>query len=453
MRIALLLIMIFCLHGCGDGEAEIRQMLTRTTGLVHLPAGIIEITEELKIPEGAGDLEITGAAEGTVLRAAPGFQGRALLSCSSANGIHIRDLTFDGNREVIESIAELPPSDVAFVEHFSNNGLLAENVESLTISNVSFQNVASFPILITGSRNVTIDRIQVRDSGSFNSNGRNNTSGGVLFEEGTMDFEVRDSEFVNVLGNGVWTHSMYTSPRNEDGRILRNRFQDVARDAIQVGHASNVRVEGNTGSRIGYPVEAIDVEGGGTPVAIDTAGNVDKSIYIGNRFEEINGKCIDLDGFHHGAVVENTCVNRGSAEEYLFGHYGIVMNNTNPDMESENITIENNVIDGAKFGGIFIIGSGHRIERNQLRNLNKAGCNESAAQFGCSHFPGEPDLLQSGIYLGRQADRPATTTDNLIEGNLISGHKMKSRCIGYAPGISRAANRVEDNNCNDGGGQ
>jgi hypothetical protein len=56
----------------------------------------------------------------------------------------------------------------------------------------------------------------------------------------------------------------------------------------------------------------VDVEGGGIPVAIDTAGNVDQTVYAGNRFEEVNGKCIDLDCFHHGEVSHNSCVNRGS---------------------------------------------------------------------------------------------------------------------------------------------
>lgn len=453
MRKASLLLSACWLLGCAGDEASIRRALERAGGLVRLPAGVIEISSELRIPEGARELEIVGAAEGTVLRAAADFQGRAVLSCRSSTGIRLRDFTIDGNREALAQVIGLPPSDVPFAEFYSNNGLLAEDVEKLTVSNVRFVNVAGFAVLVARSREVLLDGIEVRDSGSRNANGRNNTSGGVLFEEGTAGFEVRDSRFLNVLGNGVWTHSLYTSPRNSNGLVSANSFEDLARDAIQIGHATNVRVEGNTGRRIGYPVEAVDVEGGGTPVAIDTAGNVDNSVYAGNRFTEINGKCIDLDGFHDGEVLGNTCVNRGAAADYAFGHYGIVMNNTNPDMESENITIQDNVIDGAKFGGIFVIGSGHRITRNQLSNLNMAGCNESAAEFGCSHFPGEPDLLQSGIYLGRRAERPATTRGNLVEGNLISGHKMKSRCIGFAPGVLKTANRIVDNECSDGDGK
>ena len=209
------------------------------------------------------------------------------------------------------------------------------------------------------------------------------------------------SKFVNVFGNGVWTHSNYGSPSNARGVIAENDFREIARDALQVGHSTEVRVERNTGGRIGYPFDAVDIENGGTPVGVDTAGNVDQTVYTENRFEEVNGKCIDLDGFHDGQVTFNTCVNKGTAESYPNGHYGIVVNNYNRDMRSENITIADNTIDGAKFGGIFLIGSHHTVVRNKLLNLNLAHCNENAAKFGCVAIQGEPDVLESGIYIGR----------------------------------------------------
>ena len=58
-----------------------------------------------------------------------------------------------------------------------------------------------------------------------------------------------------------------------------NHFDTIGRDALQLGHATRVRIEQNTGARIGYPVEAVDVENQGIPIAIDTAGNVDQSEY------------------------------------------------------------------------------------------------------------------------------------------------------------------------------
>jgi hypothetical protein len=216
-----------------------------------------------------------------------------------------------------------------------------------------------------------------------------------------------------------------------------------------VGHATTVRVESNTGFRIGYPFEIVDVENQGTPVAIDTAGNVDHSTYARNRFEDVNGQCIDLDGFHDGAVRDNDCVDGRPAEEYPFGDFGIVMNNTNPEMRSENIEITGNHITGPKFGGLFMIGSGHRVTDNVFERLNTAECNENASRFGCIYKPDEPELLESGIYLGRGGSRPAETVGNVISGNHISGHKMDARCIASAPGVSRSANRIERNTCSD----
>ena len=43
-----------------------------------------------------------------------------------------------------------------------------------------------------------------------------------------------------------------------------------------------------------------------------------------------------------GMCSANTCINRLAAAEYPFGHFGIVFNNTNPDMQSEAIRVVGN---------------------------------------------------------------------------------------------------------------
>jgi len=425
-------------------EAWLRAALARGSGHIRLPTGAIEISSEIAV-RNAHDLTVEG--DGGVLRAAPGFRGRALLSFKSATGVRLRNFSVDGNRAALETRQGLPPSDVPFARFTPNNGLLIERSSEVEISGVAFSEIAGFAILVNASRGVRIGWVRVTDSGSRNAAGRNNTTGGILLEEGTTDFEVRDSELARIRGNGVWTHSLYTSPRNGPGRIADNRFEEIGRDAVQVGHATRVVVEGNTGRRIGFPTSEVDIEGRAYPVGIDTAGNVDASVYRHNCFEDLNGKCIDLDGFHHGQVLANVCVNRRPPEEYPFGNYGIVMNNTNPDMQSEEITIADNEIDGPQFGGIFVIGAGHQVLRNRLRNVNRAHCNEDAARFGCYHAPGEPDMLRSGIYLGRGAERPAPARGNRIEDNQISGYEMDRRCIAAAPGVRLDDNIITRNRC------
>jgi parallel beta-helix repeat protein len=125
------------------------------------------------------------------------------------------------------------------------------------------------------------------------------------------------------------------------------------------------------------------------------------------------------------------------------------MNNTNPNMSSENIEITGNDINGTKFGGVFLMGTGHRLIGNTFQNLDTAGCNESGARFGCMYKKGEPEMLEAGIYLGRGVARMIETRGNIIRNNKISGHKMKTRCIVAGPGVSLAANTVEGNQCSD----
>lgn len=411
--------------------------------VAQLPPGEVVLHSPIVVQ---GNTELRGAPSGTVLRAAADFKGAGMIQVAGP-AVRLRNLTLDGNRESLEVRSGLPGYDKPFAAFTPDNGIFADGVRALAIDHIKLRNIAGFAILVSKSHAITIDHIDVSESGSRNDKGRNNASGGILLEEGTTDFQVTNCNLRNIRGNGIWTHSLYTSPRNAEGLIALNRLTDIGRDAIQVGHARNIRVEENTGLLIGFPEEDVDMEGRAIPVGIDTAGNVDGSSYARNRFEEINGKCIDLDGFHDGQVRENECVNHLPPNMYRFGNYGIVMNNSNPDMQSQNIRVIDNTIDAPLFGGIFVIGTGHRVVHNRLLNLNAAHCNDGAAEFGCYYTPGEPDMLRSGIYLGKGAERPAPAHGNVIEDNEITGYEMKTHCVGYAPGIDPKANTVEGNVC------
>jgi len=409
----------------------------------QLPAGVVEVHSEIAVDAGC---ELRGAPSGTVLHLAPDFAGRAAVVVRGDN-VMLRNFTIDGNRAVLETRAGLPPSDTSFAKFTRANGVLAEGVTGLTVDRLHCRNIAGFALLISRAHSVGIHRVTVADNGSRNALGRNNATGGILLEEGTTDFRVTDCDLSGIRGNGIWTHSLYTSPRNARGIIAFNRFRQIGRDAIQAGHATGISVTGNSGSRIGFPLDEVDIENGATPVALDTAGNVDASSYDGNRFEEIDGKCIDLDGFHDGEVRANQCINRAPPESYRFGHYGITMNNANPDMRSQNIRVVDNLIDGTLFGGIFVIGSGHTIARNRLLHIDASHCNENAALYGCYYSPTDPKILEAGIYLARGAERPAPARHNLIANNRITGFKMHSRCIVAAPGVDPHSDTVLDNVC------
>lgn len=422
-------------------------LLLRSPGprIVALPAGIVELHHEWTVSDG---VEVRGAAAGTVLHAAADFDGRALLVVRGA-GVALRGFTIDGNRGALERRTGLPPSDKPFSQFTRSSGVLAAGVSGLRIQNVAFRNIAGFAVLVSRARDILIDQVSVADGGSRNSLGRNNSTGGILLEEGTTRFRVTRSLFQNIRGNGVWTHSLFTSPRNQDGWIAFNRFYNVARDAIQVGHATRVRVEDNEGARIGYPAEEVDIESQAYPVAIDTSGDVDLTSYTRNRFTEIDGKCIDLDGFHDGDVLDNACINTSDARLYPYGNVGILFNDSNPHTRSNRIRVIGNLLDGVKYTAIFLFGTGHTIAHNRLLNVNLAHCNEEAARFGCYYPPGEPEALETGIYLGRGILWPEPARGNVVEDNEVTGHQMQSRCIGFAPGVQASANAITNNRCHN----
>jgi hypothetical protein len=382
-----------------------------------LPPGVTELHAEMPV-EG----ELAGHPSGSTLRMLPDFQGRSAIVVRGSARLH--DFSIEGNRQTDEVRTGLPPYDVPFARFTKGNGILVDGAAGVAIERVRFSEIAGFAILVHRGRNVIIDNVHVSDSGSRGPNGRNNTTGGILLEHGTTGFRVTGSEFRNIRGNGVWTHSIYTAPRNSRGIFAGNRFHTIGRDALQAGHAIGLRIERNSGAAIGFPRDIVDA----IPVAIDTAGNVERSVYAYNRFQNIYGKCVDLDGFHDGDVIGNRCRD-------VHG-YGLVMNNTNPDMRSRDIRVTGNSFVSTLYGGIFVIGEGHYIAQNRL--TGRGPCPS------CVFLAGEPYMLRSGIYLGKGAERPDPARGNVVEDNQVTGYE---RCVESAPGIT--GNVVRNNVCRD----
>src|ERR1700680_3269457 len=180
MKFAVFSVLLFA--GCTTDNAPFHS--------IRLPAGIAEVHTEWPVPEGVHDLEVIGS--GSILRAAADFHGRAIFAVKAGTRIQFRDFTIDGNRGALEQRVGLPGSDTAFRRFTVNNGILIEGSTDVKISNVNFRQVPGIAIVVSGLKQVRIERVRIEERGSRNAAGRNNTTGGILLEEGTSDFQVVD---------------------------------------------------------------------------------------------------------------------------------------------------------------------------------------------------------------------------------------------------------------------
>ncbi|HTC34025.1 MAG TPA: right-handed parallel beta-helix repeat-containing protein [Bryobacteraceae bacterium] len=447
--LAMLLAAWATMLGChrSSPEQALRAAFRQTSGRIQLPAGTIDLHAPLELAPGAHDIDVQGDQSGSILRLAADFQGAAAILGNGVSNVSVSGLKIIGNRAALSTAKYLPPSDVTFANYYDANGVIFRDSQKIVIRDISFQEIGGFPVLVSHCSGVAIDHVTIQDSGTLNAQGHSNTTGGILLEQGTTDFDVRFCKLHRIRGNGIWTHSNYRSPVNRDGVIAQNEIRGTPRDAIQLGHATHVQVLNNYGSDIGFPPAEADLPGGATPVAIDTAGDVSGSVYSGNRFEDVDGQCIDLDGFHDGQVLDNSCVNLKLREAYPLSHEGIVFGNSNPDMHSENVIVKGNLIQGFGYGGVYLIGRGHQITGNRFIDINRNHCTGDMHIAICAYAADEPAMLRSGIYFASHAARPADTQSNVIEHNQISGFGMDKWCVGAGPGVSLALNKIANNTC------
>lgn len=438
--------------GCGRiGNAkDVRKALDRGVTDIELPAGEIYLDRPLVIPKGSKNVSIRGNYAGSTVVMNQGFEGSAAIVARGAAHVTLSAFTIIGDRTEMNSDWQLPLREAAFADYYTGNGIVIRGSSDVNIRNVKFSHIRAFPIIINATSKTMIDSVTIEDCGTLDRQGHNNTTGGILIEEGSGGFEVRGSSISRIPGNAIWTHSYARSPRQSDGVIRDNTVTMVARDAIQIGHATRVRVENNHGSDIGFPPDSIDFAGFGTPVAIDTAGNVDHAVYTGNQFKTVNGQCIDLDGFHDGEVTGNVCENlASSAAKWMGLHFGILFGNHDPGMTSTNVTVSGNTIRGFAYGGVFLIGDHHRVENNRFLDINLAHCGSLPVSSKCNAMLDEPEALRSGIYLSNNGGRLTTTRDNIIRNNVIEGFGIPLHCVLAKLGVDLRANTISGNSCQD----
>jgi hypothetical protein len=433
--------------GCAGPEGRLRKALARGTGTVEFPAGEVVLNDELVVAPGAQDLEIVGAAGGSVLRAGPRFQGRALLVIEKAKRVRLRNFVIEGNRGAMEEAVEIPAANIPLARHYRRNGILVEDCEDVAITGVEVREVAGFAVLVNHGRQVKLEGITVQESGGTRANGRNNHTGGIVFEEASRDFEVRRSAVKKVRGNGIWTRATDFSRRNERLVLAENQIEMIGRRAIEIGHANRARVENNQIRFVGFPLAVVDPDPDRPPAAIATRERVDESAFVGNTAMEVNGICFDLDGFHDSEVISNRCINRGERGEYPQGGFALILGNRFREAEIQAVTIRGNVFDGFRWGALVLIGSNHKVVDNRFRNLNREHCNEGWNDLPCAVQENDPNRTRAGIYLAFGGARPAPARNIEVANNEIHGFGMKANCVLTAPNIPASQNRIGKNTC------
>lgn len=428
-------------------ETQLHRAARMRSRLILLPPFEIVLSRPLILEEG-GAIGIRGV-DGSSLTMAASFQGSAAVHLVKTRRVLLENFEIRGNRTREEVRREMPPHSVAFRDHFVGNGVLVDRSADTTIRNLDIRQISGFAILASAVVKLSVDGVLVSDSGSLNSMGRNNTSGGILIEEGSSEFRVSNCKLYRVLGNGIWTHSVGSSPQNARGSFEGNYVEETARDAFQAGHAIQLAIVRNRGWRIGFPADKVDIENLAVPVAIDTAGNVERSNYDSNMFSDVNGTCINLDGFHDGVVQGNSCRNLRPIETYPHLHFGIVLDNSNPSMESKNIRIAQNEITGAAYGGLYLIGRNHSVIGNIFRDVNLAHCTGAIGSTRCNYELANPGLLRSGIFLAGGGNRPDPATGNTIMNNHVTGYRTREWCIEAGGGVEIDSNFISGNLCID----
>ena len=219
----------------------------------------------------------------------------------------------------------------------------------------------------------------VEDSGSRNAKGRNNLSGGILIEEGSTHFEVRDSVSAYWRQRAVDPFAAH-SPRLDDGVFAGIISIPSAATRSRLARP-RVHVEDNTGATSVFRRKlsmssTAERRWRSIPRAMST-------IHVSaQHIREVDGKCFDLDGFHDGIDRRQYLCQRRPPDAYPFGHFGIVMNNTDPNMQSREHRnsrqhlrrheVRRAVSDRQRSPG----------HRQSFLRLNKAECNENAKSSG-----------------------------------------------------------------------
>jgi hypothetical protein len=278
---------------------------------------------------------------------------------------------------------------------------------------------------------------------------------------------VEDCTFERISGHAVWGHGFGFDYLNEDIVVRNNTFYEIGLDAVQIGNSRNAEVSFNDFHRIGFitrtdtdPAEPAFYPGNKAlgmtdipAVGIDTTGYVVDSVYRDNRFVNVNGHFIDLDGFAASVVERNYM--RISGREDAYGYAvdrvaefgiagsgniskGINLSHTFAPEGARDVIIRDNII--LNMGGYGIALNDSRrtlVERNHIRHysvrygpivmlntlrqpLDKFSTYDNIVRHNYIHFYAEDFCIVEADDYG-YGNRPVAGP-NFVSGNVCDGN-------------------------------
>jgi parallel beta-helix repeat protein len=450
--------------------------LTPNGGVIRLSAGEYILDTPLQLNRDSITLEGVGST--TVLKRGVLVENGEGVVNVRAKRITLRGFRFDGDVLEPTGIPYVDPvnefsvhgapiySNPMHPELLRNTGITIHgNTSNVRLEDLEIQHTGGYAILIDaryGSiSNVEMRRLHLRDNrphlfGNPNDLRYGSWTGGIHYQNDGRDLEfarhalrgltIEDSTFERISGHAIWGHGYGFQTLNEDVVIRRCQFTDIGLDGVLIGNTRRAVVEHNHFHRIGYTPR----NGGGRPrpawfpgfredradnipaVGIDTSGLVSESVYQGNTMLNVNGNCIDLDGFTRGDVLHNSMQVSGRADAWNYindlvdefgpaqvGNYtkGINLSNTAGATLTESVRIVGNTIMNLGGYGIFLYDSQRcLVEDNHIRHYSLI-------------FP--PIILANSL---REPQAVHQSRENIVRNNYVYFYP-NVQCIGEADDI------------------
>jgi parallel beta-helix repeat protein len=274
---------------------------------------------------------------------------------------------------------------------------------------VNGKNVRIHDLNLDGNRDAVGRMFSLPNAGTMYS--RFVPSNGILVENATA-LQISDIKATKFAGFAVLINSSKGVQLHDIDVTASGSFNAQRRNN---GTGGIVMEEGTSGFEI-HRCAFGTIRGDGVVIRSSDHGKI-----FENQFRSIAREAIRTETAKEVHIDNNTIEQVGFPVEEVDGPGALCMRLERFDAG----TVTNNTCTEALLGGIYLSGAGNKLTGNHFTGLNAA----------------RRDV--PGIFLASGAK------DNVIDANEISGTSMSMHCVGAAPDVLPASNKVLKNDCSD----